>query len=435
MIKKYIIGSTLAAFALVGCNSGSDTSSEFATTTGYLVDSAIENANYDCVADAEFNKKTGADGAFTCRNMNQVRFRIGNVILGEITSLPEDRFVFPQDLAGLERNNLTDPKVIAMARLLQTLDEDNNVSNGLKIPENIKDLLVDSEEDFNEIELDTYIESASIEPERIRTETQAREHLRETMQDLLPVQTQIDNGSVYRHGENNGTRTMDENGSQYGLLGNGHTDSGDQNRTHVIDVDDSPLSTLTDELKYTLAYMWNEEKLAKDIYLALNAIHPTQQLENIATKAETQHQALVEELIEKYDINITNLVDYTESYSESELRSFTPGEFALQEIKDMYDALYAKGSQSKQDALEVGCMVEVVDVNDLTEDIAMAQEENASDLVAVFSSLRDGSYSHYWAFDKGLKNMGIEDGCCSLGTIDGVDYCQPDYPQNSRGKQ
>jgi len=44
----------------------------------------------------------------------------------------------------------------------------------------------------------------------------------------------------------------------------------------------------------------------------------------------------------------------------------------------------------------------------------------------VFNFLRDGSYKHYWAFDKGLKNMGIDNGCCSLGT----NYCHPEYPQN-----
>jgi hypothetical protein len=38
-------------------------------------------------------------------------------------------------------------------------------------------------------------------------------------------------------------------------------------------------------------------------------------------------------------------------------------------------------------------MVEVTDINDLNEDILIAEETNASDLVAVFNNLRDGSYS------------------------------------------
>ena len=193
--------------------------------------------------------------------------------------------------------------------------------------------------------------------------------------------------------------------------------------------DNAAAEGLTDAQKYTLAYMWNEEKLAKDIYLALNEDFPANVLYNIPTNSETKHQQAVEDLIQKYDINITNLVDYTEAYSEAELRAFEPGRYGIQAIQDLYDALYLKGSQSLQDAYEVGCMVEVTDINDLDEDIEIA--EGVEDLTATFNFLRDGSYTHYWAFDGALKNMGISDGCCALGD----EYCKTaaDYPQNSTG--
>ena len=190
-----------------------------------------------------------------------------------------------------------------------------------------------------------------------------------------------------------------------------------------------PESNLTNEQKYTLAYMWNEEKLAKDIYFALNELTPHQTLYNIAERSETKHEAMVEALIQKYDINITNLADYTISYSEDELRAFGPGQYGLPEIQDLYNVLYEKGSQSLIDALQVGCMVEVTDINDLDKDIVTAS--GADDLVMVFSSLRSGSYSHYWAFDSALKALGISDGCCSVG----VDYCKTtdEYPLPSNG--
>ena len=175
--------------------------------------------------------------------------------------------------------------------------------------------------------------------------------------------------------------------------------------------------------------MWNEEKLAKDLYVELNLIYPTQQLENIGTRSEPMHQALVEDLVERYDLNITNLVDYKENYSEEELRAFASGEFGVQEIQDLYDTLYAEGKRSQQAALEVGCKVEVTDVEDLLEEIAIAEEVDAQDLIAVWNVLLSGSYNHYWAFDKGLKNMGVVEGCCSLGAA----YCHPEYPQNEKG--
>lgn len=398
MIKKYLVGSALTAtLLLVGCGSSSSdtvasTIDTTVATTAYLVDSAVQNVDYDCITDNDLDKVTGTDGAFTCRTMNQVRFRIGELVLGEIDALPADGYVFPQDLVGVHRENIMDERVTAMAQLLQSLDEDGNVTNGIQIPEEVKALLETG--NFTASDLNMYLEGTSIDPARIRTQTEAREHLRGTMQELLGTATQ--------------TAAQGGNGLDLSLY---------------------PVSNLTEEQKYTIAYMWNEEKLAKDIYLALNDIYPTQQLEKIATQAETKHQALVEELVQRYDLNITNLVDYSESYSEAELRAFAPGEFGIQAIQDLYDVLYEKGSQSQQDALEVGCMVEVTDINDLNEDILIAEETNASDLVAVFNNLRDGSYSHYWAFDKGLKNMNVTDGCCSLGQ----EYCHPEYPQNSKG--
>ena len=186
---------------------------------------------------------------------------------------------------------------------------------------------------------------------------------------------------------------------------------------------------LTQEQKYALAYMWNEEKLAKDIYLALNAIYTHQTLYNIATRSETRHEEAVEQLVQKYDINITNLKDYTISYSEEELRALGAGEYAVPEVQELYNTLYAKGSQSLQDALEVGCMVEVTDVEDLNKYIAIA--DGKEDLVSTFEFLRKGSYNHYWAFDRALKAIGVTEGCCSLGER----FCKTpqEYPSNNLG--
>ena len=184
---------------------------------------------------------------------------------------------------------------------------------------------------------------------------------------------------------------------------------------------------LSEDQKYSLAYMWHEEKLAKEIYLELNKIHPAQQLENIATKSEVKHIAIVQELVEAYDINITNLADYEVNYSAEELNNMPVGKFAVPEIQELYDALYDIGRVSKQASLEVGCMVEVVDIDDLDKFIASTGNNQA--IIDAFIILRAGSYTHYWAFDSGLKNMGVSDGCCSLGS----EYCHPEYPQSENG--
>ena len=151
MMKKYLMGSALtAALLLVGCGSSSDTADAVAdvdpvSKTGYLVDSAVQNVDYDCVTDNDLNKVTGTDGAFTCRSMNQVRFRLGKLVLGEIDALPVDGYVLPQDLVGANREQIKEnANVMAMAQLFQSLDEDGDpTTDGIKITDKVKPRLTE----------------------------------------------------------------------------------------------------------------------------------------------------------------------------------------------------------------------------------------------------------------------------------------------------
>jgi len=192
----------------------------------------------------------------------------------------------------------------------------------------------------------------------------------------------------------------------------------------------SPTSTLSQELTNTLSFMGNEERLAYDVYNRLYEEWGTKQFTNIATKSEYQHITAVQALVQKYklndDVNFTNVDLPALGYITTEIEAMHAGSYDISEIQKLYDDLTAQGTTSEIEALKVGCVIEVVDVNDLDRDIELAEKENATDIVTVFNFLRDGSYNHYWAFDKGLKNKGVNDGCCSLGSA----YCHPEYPQN-----
>ncbi len=190
-----------------------------------------------------------------------------------------------------------------------------------------------------------------------------------------------------------------------------------------IDLTQYTKTALSQDQKYSLAYMWHEEKLARDVYLELNKINPANQLENIANNSETKHMELVQNLVEWYDINITDLANYEIEYSASELTDMATGKFAIYPIQELYDTLYDYGLPSTQASLEVGCMVEVTDIDDLDKYIDGASGNQA--LIDTFDILRDSSYKHYWAFDKGLVNMGVATGCCSLGDK----YCHTEYPK------
>ena len=388
MIRKYLIGSSIAAsLLLVGCGGGGSDAASASTgaTTGYLVDSAVQNADYDCIADGDYNHTTGPDGAFSCNDMSHVRFRIGELVLGEIHGLPADGHVLPQDLLGVDRNGtLTESQVTALAQLLQSLDTDKNANNGIKIPNAVKELLENGT--FTAENLEAYIEDASV---TMVSASQAREHVRETMHTL---------------------EEMFHNSIPAGL----HT-------------------TLTPELKEALTHMENEERMAYDVYDNLYTYHKNTNsttistLYNIAQKGEKNHTMIVKSLMQEYGLDKST---ETASDSSNIFEEMVSGHYNIPEIQSLYDSLYAKGTTSKEDALKVGCKVEVVDIDDLDGYIGLAKEANASDISDAFTVLRDGSYNHYWAFDKALKNMGVTEGCCSLGT----EYCKPDYPQPNHGK-
>jgi len=180
----FVTVSAIAAALLTGCGGGSSSDTSTATNlqTGYFVDAAIANADYDCVAEGSMNKKTGPDGSFQCQNMTQVRFRLGELVLGEVASVPADRYVFPQDLVGVARENVNDARVTAMAQLLQSLDTDGNPANGITIAQNEKEAIAEARTNFSPHEVPVYLESASVPPTRTKTAAQAREHLKETVQ-------------------------------------------------------------------------------------------------------------------------------------------------------------------------------------------------------------------------------------------------------------
>ena len=92
----------------------------------------------------------------------------------------------------------------------------------------------------------------------------------------------------------------------------------------------------------------------------------------------------------------------------------------------MRSSSLSQGSESFIEALKVGCIVEVVNVKDLNEELSKTDNQ---DLTVAFEFLRQGSYNHYWAFDNMLKKQGISDGCCVLGER----FCKtPDeFPANN----
>ncbi|AIF70096.1 hypothetical protein PAP_08575 [Palaeococcus pacificus DY20341] len=148
-------------------------------------------------------------------------------------------------------------------------------------------------------------------------------------------------------------------------------------------------SSLSQEEIDGLLYMREEEKLARDVYLTLYEMYGLPVFQNIAQSEQTHTDAILS-LIEKY--NLTDpAVDEV-------------GVFTNPELQELYDQLIVQGSQSLEDALKVGALIEEVDIKDLEEWIA--KTDNA-DIIQVYESLISGSESHLRAFTRTLSTYGV----------------------------
>lgn len=141
-----------------------------------------------------------------------------------------------------------------------------------------------------------------------------------------------------------------------------------------------PVYDLTQEQKDGLVFMYQEEKVARDVYNAMYEKWGNRVFTNIA-KSEQSHMDAVKAILDKYNLTVPN---------------DTPGAFELQELQELYNNLITMGSVSSNEAMKVGVLVEQTDIADLLERIEDAPE----DIKVVYQNLLNGSYNHLNAFSK-----------------------------------
>jgi hypothetical protein len=170
------------------------------------------------------------------------------------------------------------------------------------------------------------------------------------------------------------------------------------------------------DIKKSLAYMGNEEKLAYDVYIKLGAMYPSsRQFINIAKRSEIKHTKMVQDLIQRYNIKGTDLSDdgYIDKKNQyKKILDMDSGVYGVTAVQNLYNLLIAE-AKSEVTALKVACKIEVTDINDLNKYINQAKE--VSDISTTFDKLRQGSYKHYWAFDRALKSKNETNGCFVKG--------------------
>jgi hypothetical protein len=150
------------------------------------------------------------------------------------------------------------------------------------------------------------------------------------------------------------------------------------------------LAPLTDPEIATLKWMREEEKLARDIYVAMSTKYSQNIFKNIAASEQKHFDAIGEKLV---------------LYGIEDPAMDAPGFFSVQELQDMYDALLAKGWISYADALEVGVAIEGEDIVDLQAAIAGT---TSRPLATTYQHLLNGSENHLRSFDKLLSRLKVD---------------------------
>lgn len=147
------------------------------------------------------------------------------------------------------------------------------------------------------------------------------------------------------------------------------------------------LDTLSPALIADLLYMREEEKLARDIYLAFAEQYGTNIFTNIA-RSEQKHMDSVSTLLASYDI--------TDPVWDNAVWVFTDPT-----LQTLYDNLLVQGTTSLTDALQAGITIEIQDIADLEE--ALTGVDPQSDIARVYTHLKNASQWHLDAFTRVLE--------------------------------
>lgn len=149
-------------------------------------------------------------------------------------------------------------------------------------------------------------------------------------------------------------------------------------------------SALTEEEIAGLMWMREEEQLAHDVYVVLGDAWDLRIFDNISS-AETAHIEAVSGLLDLYGLDDPAAGNDTGTFTDP----------ALQRL---YDQLVEDGSRSPEAALEVGALIEELDIADLA---ARSAATDAPEISAVYANLERGSRNHLRAFVSQLDSRGV----------------------------
>ncbi len=143
---------------------------------------------------------------------------------------------------------------------------------------------------------------------------------------------------------------------------------------------------LTDEQKDMLLFIYQGEKVARDVYITLGKIHKDESTFALMQFEEQRHLDCARELCDIYGVET------------SKVNEDAVGEFDSLVLQTLYDECTQKGGESLLDALEVGEFIESTDI----EDLEQASIGMPNDIVDVYNNLKRRNISHLGAFQTAI---------------------------------
>ncbi|MCA6450768.1 MAG: DUF2202 domain-containing protein [Chitinophagaceae bacterium] len=148
-----------------------------------------------------------------------------------------------------------------------------------------------------------------------------------------------------------------------------------------------PKDSLNQLEKNSLLFTREEEKLARDVYVALYQKWGANIFSNINSSEQT-HMDAVKLLLDRYTLTDP---------------AGTPGVFANTNLQSLYSELVRQGEKSLLDAYKVGATIEDLDIYDIEQSI---QGIDNKDILLVYASLVKASRNHLRSYYRNIIAIG-----------------------------
>lgn len=144
---------------------------------------------------------------------------------------------------------------------------------------------------------------------------------------------------------------------------------------------------LTEGQKDMLFFIYQREKVARDVYDTLSKIYKDENTFALMKFAEQRHLNCTRELCDIYGVETSRINEESIGVFESPV------------LQTLYDECTVKGAQSLMDAFEVGKFLESTDI----EDLELASVGMPSDVVDVYDRVKQRNINYLGIFKTAIS--------------------------------